>query len=427
MSAVGLYRSPIELSDVPAKQEDPLFVLYQKLERLCVRASDPYEIAAHLEAIGYNRYRVQREFGLDGVFKLAERLYALVPREFPPVPSSPTNLQVARRLFWKYLAVLSTFSAILAFYLRGGKIGWAVAIWLLAWSQASYFLVNRAEGELDSFDVPGVRAGAVLLGALVTLALSFFSSRPLDALAGGILWVGVTGMLWEERARVGSVVGAVAALGAWLGAGVPGFFLAGAPCIARFLARPFRGGLRWLLESLPEGICPGIYGLGQGLLLYGLFRGAPLEVLCGATAFALVWASLLDFALHRFAVTVNRALWESLDFLGFFRCTGRALITCTVTLFLPLGAAGGVSVFVPDFFRFYFVALGLWALTAGAGTWLFSLGERRWPAGIVFFAGVVTVAAGDLWIPVSAVASLALLVCLVSVLRRPVRYGVWFL
>lgn len=428
VSAVGFYRSPVTILDMPGGQQgEPLLVLYKKLEELCISARDPYEIAVHLETIGYNRYRVQREFGMSSVFELAEKLYALVPREFPPIPSSPVPRCVAGHLLWKYLAILPSLLAVAVFHFRGGYTGWVIAIWLLAWSNGGYFLVNRAGGELDPSDIPGVRAWLILLGVLAIFILSLFSTCPLAALAAGIFWTGAVGMLWEGRPWISCIIGATAVVGTWLGVGVQSFLIAGVPCILKLIMHLRRDALQWLMESLPEGAYPGLYGFGQGLLLYAFSRHAPIEVFCKVTVLTLAWAFSFDIILHRFAVTVNKALWECPDFHGFFCRIRCIIIACAAILFLPLGIVGCVFIFIPDFLRSYFLAFGLWTLMTGTGIWLFSLGERRWPTGIIFFAGVIVAAAGDHWIPVSIIAALVLIVCLIRVLRQPVRYGIWFL
>ncbi|GEM_PF-230092 len=61
------------------RSADPVKQLARSLNQLCLEAVDPYEIAAHLESLGYNRYRVRQEFGMDGPFDLARRLYQLTP------------------------------------------------------------------------------------------------------------------------------------------------------------------------------------------------------------------------------------------------------------------------------------------------------------------------------------------------------------
>jgi len=75
--------------------------LAQDLNQLCLEAVDAYELAAHVEALGYNRYRIQREFGLQGPFELGRRLFMRSPfRHTFATPAPATfvlrNLKVAK-------------------------------------------------------------------------------------------------------------------------------------------------------------------------------------------------------------------------------------------------------------------------------------------------------------------------------------------
>ncbi|GGW86484.1 hypothetical protein GCM10010297_04190 [Streptomyces malachitofuscus] len=67
---------------------DPVKALLHRHNDLCLRAVDPLEIAAGLEAHGITD-RTAARFRHRDVFSLAEELYARVPRDDPPPPTPP--------------------------------------------------------------------------------------------------------------------------------------------------------------------------------------------------------------------------------------------------------------------------------------------------------------------------------------------------
>jgi len=426
MSARGLFRSAGEPVREDRRPEDPLLALYQRTRDLCTSAIDPYEIAVHLEAMGYNRYRVQKEFGLEGVFQLAEKLYALVPRDFPPVPRGIPPLETARQLVIRYLVVLSTFSAILFFHLRGGGMGWPVAIWLLAWGQMGYFLVYRAEAELTPPGIAEAKTSIALFGLGVASVLSFLSPNPGDTFSGSVFWVGAIRALWDGQVKTVVLCAAVAFLGVYLGLEKMSLLSAGILCMGRSLVRSCWNGWQWLLHSWPQALYPLLYGLGQGLFLYGAFHRLPFGVLWQIMVFLVVWLFLFDFALHRFGIAMNRALWGNASFAALFSKIKFVLLLCVVVLFLPLAVSLGLFLSAPPSYV-PFLLSGFWAAVTGSGVFLFSLGEQKRPAMVLLAAGVAVAAFEALAIPVGIVATMISLLCLFSRLRQPLGYGLWFL
>ncbi len=426
MSAHGLFRSagyPIRENEKPG---DSLLVLYQRTRELCVSAIDPYEIAVHLEAMGYNRYRVQKEFGLDGVFQLAEKLYALVPRDFPPVPRGIPPLQTARQLAIRYLVVLSTFLAILFFHLRGGGMGWPVAIWLLAWGQMGYFLVYRAEAELAPPRTVEAKTSIALLGLGVAAVLSFMSPNPWDTFSGSVFWVGAIRAFWDGRVRT-VVLSAIAAfLGAYLGLERISFLSAGLLSMGKFLVRSCWNGWQWLLHSWPRALYPFLYGLGQGLFLYGAFHRLSFEILWQIMVFLVAWLFFFDFALHRFGIALNRSLWGNTSFATLFSGIRSVLLLCIAILLLPLAVSLGLLCFLSSAYV-PFLLSGFWAVITGSGVFLFSLGEQKRPAMVLFVAGVTIAIFEPLAILASVVAMGISLACLSLKLCQPLGYGLWFL
>lgn len=426
MSANGLFRSPGGVTQARERPKEPLLALYQEIEGLCTSAIDPYEIAVHLEARGYNRYRVQKEFGLEGVFQLAEKLYELVPRDFPPIPKSSAILQTIKQLSARYLVVLATFSAILLFHLLGGEMGWPIAIWLLAWGQMGYSLVYHAEAELVPAKTSEVKTCVAFLGIIIATALSLLSSNPKDAFSGSVFWIGAMRALWGGEIKVAILCSVAASLGSCFGLGRMSLLSAGLVCISKFLTRSFWNGWQWLFHSLPKAVYPLLYGLGQGLFLYGVFGCLPFGVLLWIMALLVGWLFLFDLILHRLSVVLNRAFWRNVDLSAFFSDV-RGIFWLSVTALSAPAVAGALFFFSSSPLHVYFLPSGLWTAITGAGVWLFSLGEKRQPAVILLAAGLATVVLQPWRIAIGVTAAILLSLCLFLKLRRPLSYGLWFL
>lgn len=67
------------------RSTDPLAQLSRQLDADCVRAVQPLELAAILEAEGFNDAVMQERFGMSSVFTAAQHLYDLVPLR-PKIP-----------------------------------------------------------------------------------------------------------------------------------------------------------------------------------------------------------------------------------------------------------------------------------------------------------------------------------------------------
>jgi len=72
------------------RSAEPLAALAREHDQLCVEATDPWEIAAGLEAAGVDDRRARTEYGHASVFDLAVELFVSVPRR-PPAEPDPTD------------------------------------------------------------------------------------------------------------------------------------------------------------------------------------------------------------------------------------------------------------------------------------------------------------------------------------------------
>ena len=92
---------PVTSYDGPERRSiDPLAALSREHDQLCVEATDPWEIAAGLEAAGVDDRRARREYGVASVFDLAVELFLNVPRRPPaePDPADPWHRPLRHHL-----------------------------------------------------------------------------------------------------------------------------------------------------------------------------------------------------------------------------------------------------------------------------------------------------------------------------------------
>ncbi|MEU5521847.1 hypothetical protein ABZ759_14560 [Streptomyces sp. NPDC047860] len=115
---------------------DPVKALLHRHNDLCVRAVDPLEIAAGLEAHGITD-RTAARFRHRDVFSLAEELYARVPRDDDPPPPTPPRTENGRistpTLLLPFLPGVLCAAAVLALHRTHGENRlFAAAVGILA-------------------------------------------------------------------------------------------------------------------------------------------------------------------------------------------------------------------------------------------------------------------------------------------------------
>jgi hypothetical protein len=180
---------PLSGYDGPERRSiDPLAALSREHDQLCVEATDPWEIAAGLEAAGVDDRRARREYGVASVFDLAVELFLNVPRRPPaePNPSDPWHRPLRHHLLRGVVNALPAVAYLAALQVLGPRAQLAPLLvpGILAAGAAQvlsvldHLLVGRAE-----------RAAA---RRLVTLTLG-------GAGLAAAAWVGVAPLLGVDR------------------------------------------------------------------------------------------------------------------------------------------------------------------------------------------------------------------------------------
>ena len=417
------------------RSSDPLNQLGRRLEPVCRAAVDPFEVAAYLESVGYNRYRVRQEFGLAGPFELAEHLYAQVPRRAPSDRLSADN---AGFVWQRHLAILLTFIATLLLQSAAAPTGFEAVLWLIVWSVVGSGVVGHLSAETDDHQqtVIGALLGVGLAGLLVSVPVHQFSWAEVTV---SLLWWNLTGDLWSAQVRaqdqgersllpcslplagVGAVLVATlmgAPLPLWSSAAV-------ALCTSLFgVARRHRrldlDAWRHLVTPPRQLLLLALYGGGQGFLLVSLLQTESDYLLLGTVLLAAVLVGL-EWAANGLAHVLARALWSSTTLHGYQRRARRATTLWLLVLLLPvlfIATHEGQLPYGAAVYSFLLLGLGL-----GLGLTLLNLTNLSLPS----FAFALTAAAVLLGFPL--VNALALLVTCLSLglllhLRELESYGV---
>lgn len=416
MSQSGQYSGP-----VVATQPTSLAHLCSQLRQSGFRPVDPYEMVAHLEAMGYDRERVQQELGLPHLPAAAAWLYQQLASSErvapgpPPLPAGETQAWPGR------LALLGAMLLSVGFWQQQLPVAPAV-IWILAWSHLGSFWVWQMRSYLETAD--RLRGIALLwwiglLGLAVTLGPQ--ATQP-AAWTLNLLWMGLAGLIWEGGGWAAlALVGAVAVA---QGMGLPpsvvlavelGVLLLGLSALHTW------PGWRVLLYARPsrrEAVAYSLYGVGLALLWLSL----PAEVypLTPGLLAALLY---VEYALLWVRQRARRYFWQA-QYASQARpgLQGYLLLYLGLTLLPWLMAAtallmGGYSLLLVSDFALLGLALAL-------GLFHLSLGQAVWAGGPLLLAGI-TAAAG---LPLMLASALAVALMLLAVLiwsRSPFRYGLY--
>jgi hypothetical protein len=129
-------RGPLEPGEIEffqrdRRRQDPIARLSRQFDEVAKDAVDPAEIAAGMEAAGLNDRIARAEYHEDSVFRLAELVFAAVPRK--NLSLLALDYDPWRRPFWSHLSrgllyALPTLPYIVAISLSQGSVA---SIWLL--------------------------------------------------------------------------------------------------------------------------------------------------------------------------------------------------------------------------------------------------------------------------------------------------------
>ncbi len=412
------------------RSKDPVDILSRSLNKLCLEASDPYEIVAHLEALGYNSATALERLGVSNHFELAQQLYHRTPKvrsraapkaRVPPDWATP-------------MAMVLSFVVTFLLGAIDRNLVLAPALVVLVWSQVGAALLARARGTLDTAGQAGVLA-FLLQAGLVTVAATWPLERfGIGSVAPMFIWFGVAGLLWAERALLALIlpllVGFVLLVESVFSL-PPLVTNVCAVCVPLALVAPFawRGawsGAKWVGANLDAAFSPFLYGLGQGLLIFALLARRPeIRDLLPGIGLLLVILLLSQPLLVSYKRRVTQKLWDTSDprrYLGYARWQ---LVAYVAVYLLPSAAAllfeltRGPQPWTP-----YWHAFALFGLCLGLAVVAFTIGRPAVPAITFVLAGAFALL-GAPFVLSCGVLALAQLLLLMLELRLVGRYAVY--
>lgn len=261
------------------RSQDPVNRLGRSFNELLSGVTDPMELAAHLEVMGYNSTRVKVEFDLEGPFELAEHLFArtrrlrqevsLRERINPPRPTLPLFQRLLLALFLPVM--LAVFGVLHPHELPS-------ALWMGAWFYASVALMNYNRLEPGSSGLKGFLA--VQLGVGLAGSLLLFVLEPRLSLWPPLLFMFSGSILIWQRAIPWLLAWSLLALASASISLVWADYITA--CLALALTIPL---LDWpkLGFRIPWNAVSvyGVMGFGAALLLMDLFARGQLLALLG--------------------------------------------------------------------------------------------------------------------------------------------------
>ncbi len=284
MSEAGKYQRPKfrvnEWYGLEKRRTDLLGKLNRELFEVTKEATDPYELAAHLEALGFNNERVAKEFSLNSTFELARQMFQLSVRK--PELRRRSFVQMPG-LGWRQVLILAAIVATLVLSQNATLPQWLMTLWLITWSIASGSVIARVKDKLNEVKQRSVFSLLMLVG-LIGIGFVGLDHRALTEYTMALLWWGVAGALWLqellERNRywfLGFSLCVIAAL-ALPALNIPlsiVFALLAFVCLF-FLLPEFRRvkleSFRFIFADLPMLMTQLGYATGFGLLLIQLIR-----------------------------------------------------------------------------------------------------------------------------------------------------------
>jgi hypothetical protein len=323
------------------RRHSALNQLARQLYDVCRNATDSFELAAQLESLGYNRYRVSHEFGLRTTFDLAEKLFALTPRR----PRFLTPSYRVASPFWWHLT--TSCALVLTFFLYAAAPltpHYALYVWLFGWAMGGTFFFNRAP---DADTKTKKRVFTLLMGIGFTgtvLLLYWLGAGPLET-ALGLLWWQLPASFWlgtfTSPHHLRHFIPLILAVFAFF---IPPvavcvlLFMSALLLFAPYLGWPKASTFSYVREHVQIFLLPTLLGLGQGLLLSSILRSAaypvPGVLFIVFTVFATGYLELF------FKCSVAAALWEAKSSEEFqamvFRSLGFYVRILIIAMFLAL-------------------------------------------------------------------------------------------
>jgi hypothetical protein len=363
------------------RSTDPLTALSREHDQLCVEATDPWEIAAGLEAEGVDDRRARREYGVASVFDLAVELFLNVPRRPPtePNPTDPWHRPLRHHLLRGVVNALPAVAYLAALQMLGPRAQLAPLLvpGILAAGAAQvlsvldHLLVSRGERaaarRLVTFTLAGWGLAAAiwvavspLLGVDRDVAVTGAAQLVYLLAATALLVTGSDVLLLVLLLPVVGVGAALLGVHGELGTTLRGWILpvaAGTLGLAvAFALRAHRGGGRARKARVLELLSPGEVGLafecgGYGLAAALLVAFPLLDALAGRPAPALlpvamtpllVTSGVAERLVHGLRGSGLRAL-HATTITGEFAARARAVLHRALGVQAVVGGLGGAA------------------------------------------------------------------------------------
>ena len=414
MSPPGRYCAPTS-HPLPSSPDAPSHRLHQLesiMRQACMNAIHPLEVTAHLEALGYNRYRVQREFKLKDTFELARVLFARVPRRqyrtVIPMPAHVTPPGPTHAIAWA--------ACLLMLLLSTAQIGVPsipMAVWLLAWSQGAGALAWTAKRELGSEQVPCVFTINLLVGLLGVVILG--SAHGLSFLSVGVLWLLVVLHQWQHLPRRACLVVLPALLVQTFGP--PALHAATVAALALWAARPFvriptGADVRWFLRHAPRAATHLLYGLALGVMLTQLLPASTIGSAwaVAAAVFGGLWCGAIFGIARR---NLHHLLWRTEPGAAYAREAKRITLLALIAVSAQLSGPLLLSVMGQHDWAASLAPLVVLNVLAAGVSWCAELNRPQY----AMLAVVTAAAAVMLGAPFQVVAVMALMIVAAQALR----------
>ncbi len=413
------------------RSRDPINQLSRSFNRLCLEASDRFEIVAHLEALGFNSPSALAKLGVTDHFELATALYDRTPKTFEHKRTGTAY----ERDWVSPIAMVLTLIVTFVLGAFSTETILAPALWVLVWSQIASSLLSKAEAEIGTGKRLEVLGPLMLLGlaglGVSRLAVPF----GLEALAPALLWYGVAGLLWARwygpalvlptATAATFVIGDAARLDAEV-AQLASVGLSGALAVPLIVAGTWST-VWWTVRRSNAMAFPALYGIGQAALIVALLRQTPpnAEVLVGALLLAAILLTSRGLLL-RFKKALTERLWRDTNGSGFVAFARRALVAYAAVYLVPVGFAGLVWLdFGYQSWFYHWIGFALFGLCLALAVVSLTLGDAATP-GLSFLAAGLAVQLAPFPIVCAVLAALQLLVLLVRSARFE-RYAVYLL
>ncbi len=280
------------------------------LETACHEAADEHELAAHLEALGYNNDRTKEEFGLSNTFELASELFKHTNSQTKPNINLNSLSDLQNQQAVLIFAIIVTIFAFL-----NESINWATMLWIISWSFMGSYLLSQSPKYWSKKEEAGILTATLYIGLLGFLLMNLFFGFKFFSVTVAIFWWTIVGWIWrqkiyEEVHILSGLMPSFLLLLSMIGGIVfdstpwPAFTCFLMLALAFFLARheliwPKMETWYWITKYGLSTFLMGLYGLGQGLLFVSLIDSAK-EV-------GIYW-SLLGLALFTILIMVAQHL-----------------------------------------------------------------------------------------------------------------------